>query len=106
MMLDLLEFEADMKTIQVIYNSIGNKEFQNNARVITLRKQLCPAGGFLYPDVQRQLLNQFNIESVREQIKGFDIYYTMLKEAPDPVKKEEFSIGNQSLDDIMYIEGN
>jgi len=30
----------------------------------------------------------------------------MLKEAPDPVKKEEFSIGNQSLDDIMYIEGN
>jgi len=27
MMLDLLEFEADMKTIQVIYNSIGNKEF-------------------------------------------------------------------------------
>ena len=30
----------------------------------------------------------------------------MLKEAPDPNKKEEFAIGNNSLDDLMYNEGN
>lgn len=27
LMLDLLKFEADLKTVQVVYNSIGNKEF-------------------------------------------------------------------------------
>ena len=30
----------------------------------------------------------------------------MLKDAPDPNKKEEFAIGNSSLDDLMYNEGN
>lgn len=51
MMLELVDFEADMKTLQVIYNSIGNKEMQSAPKVIHLRKQLCPAAGLLYPDV-------------------------------------------------------
>lgn len=38
MMLELLDFEADMKTLQVIYNSIGNKEMQSQPKVIQLRK--------------------------------------------------------------------
>lgn len=37
-------------------------------------------------------------------MKGFDCYYNMLRDAPDPAKKEEFAIGNSSLDDIMYNE--
>lgn len=44
------------------------------------------------------------MDVVRESVKGFDVYYNMLKDAPDPNKKEEFSIGNSSLDDIMYNE--
>ena len=106
MLLDLINFEADMKTLQVIYNSIGNKEFSSAPKVINLRKQLCPAAGLLYPDVQRGLLNMQNLDNVRESVKGFDCYYNMLKDAPDPNKKEEFAIGNSSLDDLMYNEGN
>lgn len=105
MMLELVDFEADMKTLQVIYNSIGNKEMSSAPKVIHLRKQLCPAAGLLYPDVYRELINMQNIDVVRESVKGFEVYYNMLRDAPDPNKKEEFAIGNSSLDDIMYNEG-
>lgn len=33
MMEDLLKFEADFKTIQVIYNSIGNRELNTAAKI-------------------------------------------------------------------------
>ena len=56
-MLDLVNFEADMKTIQVVYNSLGNRDSSSTARVFVLRKQLCPLLGYLnfnfrylYPD--------------------------------------------------------
>lgn len=42
LMTDLLNFEADFKTIQVIYNSIGNKDFNTAVKVVTTRKNLCP----------------------------------------------------------------
>jgi V-type H+-transporting ATPase subunit d len=46
LMLDLVNFEADMKTIQVVYNSLGNRDSSSTARVFVLRKQLCPLLGF------------------------------------------------------------
>ena len=70
-MVDLLKFEADCKTVQVVYNSIGKKENNNTAiQIVTTRKQLCPSLGYLYPDVQRQLLGAMEIETLREQVKG------------------------------------
>ena len=33
MMCSLLKFEADFKTIQVVYNSIGNKELNTTAKI-------------------------------------------------------------------------
>jgi V-type H+-transporting ATPase subunit d len=38
LMHDLVNFEADMKTIQVVYNSLGNRDSSNTARVFVLRK--------------------------------------------------------------------
>ncbi len=38
LMLDLVNFEADMKTIQVVYNSLGNRDSSNTARVFVMRK--------------------------------------------------------------------
>jgi V-type H+-transporting ATPase subunit d len=65
-MVDLLKFEADCKTVQVVYNSIGKKENNNTAiQIVTTRKQLCPSLGYLYPDVQRQLLGAMEIETLR-----------------------------------------
>lgn len=34
MMSDLIKFEADFKTIQVIYNSIGNRELNTTAKIL------------------------------------------------------------------------
>jgi V-type H+-transporting ATPase subunit d len=34
MMKDLIKFEADFKTVQVIYNSIGNKELNTSAKIL------------------------------------------------------------------------
>ena len=45
--LDLLKFEADFKTVQVIYNSMGNRDLNTAAKVITTRKNLCPTIGYL-----------------------------------------------------------
>jgi V-type H+-transporting ATPase subunit d len=50
MMDELIKFEADFKTIQVIYNSIGNRELNTTAKILEARKKLCPALGYLYPD--------------------------------------------------------
>lgn len=56
-MCDLLKFEADFKSIQVVYNSIGNKELNTAAKITEARKKLCPALGYLYPDSKTSLLN-------------------------------------------------
>lgn len=39
MMIDLLKFEADCKTIQVAYNTIGNKDFSSQAKIAEARKK-------------------------------------------------------------------
>lgn len=49
-MSELINFEADLKAIQVVYNSMSAKDVTNIARVVTIRKQLTPALGLLYPD--------------------------------------------------------
>lgn len=43
---ELLKFEADFKTVQVVYNSIGNRDLNTAAKVITTRKNLCPTIGY------------------------------------------------------------
>ncbi len=61
MMCDLLKFEADFKSIQVVYNSIGNKELNTAAKITEARKKLCPALGYLYPDSKTSLLNATSV---------------------------------------------
>ena len=73
---DLLKFEADFKTIQVVYNSIGNKDFNTAIKIITTRKNLCPNLGYLYPDCQRLLLNAMSLDAIRDYVKGFKIHYS------------------------------
>ena len=52
--IDLLRFEADFKTIQVIYNSIGNRDLNTAAKIITTRKNLCPTiGYFFYTNIHK-----------------------------------------------------
>jgi V-type H+-transporting ATPase subunit d len=104
MMEELVKFEADFKTIQVIYNSIGNRELNTTAKILEARKKLCPALGYLYPDCKTSLLNATTLEQLKEAIKGVPGYAELVNESPDPSKKEDFSVNQKSLDDIMYDE--
>jgi len=101
MMTDLLKFEADTITLQVIYNSIGNREFAQLSDIDAKRKNLCPKMGYLYPDYTDHLIKTRNLESLREELKGQTLYQKMLKDVPDPLKGEEFDDLAKSLDDIM-----
>jgi len=103
-MIDLLQFEADFKTIQVCYNSMGSKELTQTANRITFRKKLCPTLGLLYPDCEREYQTASNLEELKIAVKGKGNYADILRDVPDPTKKEEFSIHTRTLDDIMYEE--
>ena len=81
---DLLKFEADMKSIQVVYNTIGNRDSSSTAKVATIRKQLSPAMGYLYPDSQAILRAASSLDTLKEAIKGVQNYKDIVKDAPDP----------------------
>lgn len=70
MMCDLLKFEADFKVIQVIYNSIGNRELNTASKVVEARKKLCPSLGYLYPDSKTPLLNASSVEQLKDAVRG------------------------------------
>lgn len=103
-MRDLIKFEADFKTIQVVYNSIGNRELNTTVKVLQTRKKLCPALGYLYPDSKTGLLNATSVDQLKEAVKGVPGYADIINESPDPSKKEDYSVNQKSLDDIMYNE--
>lgn len=104
MMEELIKFEADFKTIQVIYNSIGNRELNTTAKILEARKKLCPALGYLYPDSKTQLLNATSLDHLKEAIRGVPGYAEIVAESPDPSKKDDYNANQKSLDDIMYDE--
>jgi V-type H+-transporting ATPase subunit d len=83
-MIDLLRFEADFKTIQVVYNSIGNKDLNTQIKVVSTRKALCPTIGYLYPDCEKAYLQSMSLDALRDTVKGVDNYRDILKDAPDP----------------------
>jgi V-type H+-transporting ATPase subunit d len=101
---DLIQFEADFKTIQVIYNSIGNKELTSAINRTTTRKKLCPTLGLLYPDCEKDLGAATTLDDLRKAVTGKGNYGDLLRDVPDPAKKEEFSVNTKTLDDIMYEE--
>eukprot|EP00825_Cyclidium_porcatum_P031544 TRINITY_DN3341_c0_g1_i1.p1 TRINITY_DN3341_c0_g1~~TRINITY_DN3341_c0_g1_i1.p1 ORF type:complete len:409 (-),score=88.01 TRINITY_DN3341_c0_g1_i1:940-2166(-) len=105
MLVDLLNFEADFKTIQVVYNSLGGKELQQvNARIIDQRKALCPAFGNLYPDSTKKLIAAPSLDTLKDEVKGIENYKELMKDLPDPSKKDEMTFATKTLDDIMYDE--
>lgn len=100
---DLLKFEADCMTIQVIYNSLNNEQLNNPIARKTDRKNLCPNFGYLYPDCDQQLEKVSNIGSLRIAVETYQIYSNLLREVADPQSVEEMRDENRpSLDDLMF----
>ena len=102
MMEDLLKYEADCQTIQIVYNSLAyNNEFQEEER-----KKVIPYFGFLYPETTTQLIKCNSLEQLKQILQPFPNYYELVKEIPDPKKLDEFGLqsGLKTLDDLMFKE--
>lgn len=59
--------------------------------------------GYLYPDSQAALRNAVTLDALKESIKGVENYKDIVKDAPDPQRKEEQNFST-TLDDLMYDE--
>jgi V-type H+-transporting ATPase subunit d len=100
---DLLKFEADCQAIQIIYNSLG---FDFNPTQEAERKKVIPNFGYLYPSVTSALIKVNTLDMLRDALGPYPQYYKMVRELPDPKKREEFNLqmGLKTIDDIMFEE--
>ena len=99
---DLLKYEADCQTIQIVYNSLAyNNQFQEEER-----KKVIPNFGYLYPETTTQLIKCNSLEQLRQILQPYPDYYELVKEIPDPKKLDEFGLqsGLKTLDDLMFKE--
>ena len=99
---DLLKYEADCQTIQIVYNSLAyNNQFQEEER-----KKVIPYFGFLYPETTNQLIKCNSLESLKQILQPVPDYYELVREIPDPKKVDEFGLqtGLKTLDDVMFKE--
>ena len=99
---NLLKYEADCQTIQIVYNSLAyNNQFQEEER-----KKVIPYFGFLYPETTTQLIKCNSLEQLKQILQPFPDYYELVKEIPDPKKLDEFGLqsGLKTLDDLMFKE--
>ena len=99
---ELLKYEADCQTIQIVYNSLAyNNQFQEEER-----KKVIPYFGFLYPETTSQLIKCNSLEQLKQILLPFPDYHELVKEIPDPKKVDEFGLqsGLKTLDDLMFKE--
>jgi len=100
---DLLKFEADCQSIQIIYNSLG---FDFNLAQEAERKKVMPNFGYLYPSINSNLIKASTLETLKEVLSPYPQYYNIVKELPDPKKREDFNLqaGLKTIDDVMFEE--
>lgn len=99
MMDDLLKFESDCMTIQIIYNSIDIKGLSDARGREGERKKYINALGYLYPDRDRELTEADTFDKLRDAMKGFP-YEAMLAQVtdvPSNEKASEFSSQGKSI---------
>mmetsp|Transcript_39379 Transcript_39379/g.37854 ORF Transcript_39379/g.37854 Transcript_39379/m.37854 type:complete len:341 (+) Transcript_39379:241-1263(+) len=103
---DLLKFESDCMTIQIIYNSIDIKGLSDARGREGERKKYINNLGYLYPERDKELTESDNFEKLKDAVKG-TLYEPMLAnvtDAPNKEKASEFSSAGKSIDDVMFIE--
>ena len=103
MMSDLLKFESDCMTIQIIYNSIGNKELGGPTGKSGERKKYINSLGFLYPDRDHELTNADDFNKLKFAVAPF---YTTMLDSISQVFDEgnEINSAKKSIDDVMFEE--
>jgi len=100
---DLLCFEADCMTIQIIYNSLNVPDLVSPAARESDRKQLCPNFGYLYQYAEQNLAKAHDLVTLKAAVSFIDVYRDLLDRVPDPVRREELADPTKvSLDTKMY----
>jgi vacuolar-type H+-ATPase subunit C/Vma6 len=98
-MSDLLKFESDCMTLQIIYNSLDIKGLSDARGREGERKKYINALGYLYPDRDRELTEADTFDKLKDAVKN-TVYEHMLNEVTDVPNKEkasEFSSAGKSI---------
>lgn len=72
---DLLKFESDCMTIQIIYNSIDIKGLSDARGRESERKKYINNLGYLYPDRDRELTEADSFEKLKEALRASPYEY-------------------------------
>lgn len=87
---DMLKFESDCMTIQIIFNSLANKQLSDSRGREGERRKYINALGYLYPDRDRELTEADTLDKLKDCMKGFE-YEKMLNQVTDDPTKEKAS---------------
>jgi len=85
-MADILNFEADRRSINITINSFGTELSKDD------REKLYPNFGLLYPEGTSKLAKTDDIEQVREVLSGYEAYRDVIQE----------SSSDKSLEDAFF----
>jgi len=105
-MSDLLKFESDCMTLQIIYNSIDIKGLSDARGREGERKKYINNLGYLYPDRDRELTEADTFDKLKDAVR-YSSYEPMIAQVTDIPSKEkasEFSSSGKSIDDVMFTE--
>jgi V-type H+-transporting ATPase subunit d len=103
-MQDLLKFESDCQTIQIIYNTIGNKDLAGPKGRYGERRKYINRIGRLYPDRDSELSNADDFRKLQDAVAPYSDYKAMLDEVTNVGGDDgnEFSSSSKSIDDVMF----
>lgn len=103
-MQDLLKFESDCQTIQIIYNTIGNKDLAGPKGRYGERRKYINRIGRLYPDRDTELSNADDFRKLQDAVAPYSDYRAMLDEVTNIGGDDgnEFSSSSKSIDDVMF----
>ena len=103
---DLLKFESDCMTIQIIFNSLDIKVLSDVRGREGERRKYINNLGYLYPDRDRELTDADTFDKLKDACKGFEYekMLTQVTDAPSKDKSSEFSSAGKSIDDVMFVE--
>lgn len=87
---DLLKFESDCMTIQIIYNSLANKQLSDSRGREGERRKYINNLGYLYPDRDEELTQADTFDKLKDAMKGFE-YEAMLAQVTDDPAREKAS---------------
>lgn len=103
---DLLKFESDCMTIQIIYNSLDIRGLSDARGREGERRKYINALGHLYPDRDKLLTDADSFDKLKEAVKStrYERMLAQVTDAPSKDKGNEFSSSGKSIDDVMFIE--